>query len=469
MKVMLSLLLSLGTLALASPAAFARESSGGVDGGSTLTIPLHSRAPAICNWKEPLLKRDGSSFLLDNVGGGSFFTRVNLGNQLFDVDVDTGSSDLWVPSIRCGSNCPNTSNLFDPVKSSNFKYVKGSTETATILYGTGSVKGAYAIDTLVWGNASCNVKFLLVDREDKVMKQGMQGFGDGIMGLTFQGGLDTTVSHQTVTYALATQNQLPNYIFSLWFNQSSTFDDATGTDPNGGRIIIGGADSNLYVGGFTFVSVIPTPLLYQDGTVAEPTYFWGVNAGRIGVNGRGSIAPPKNTTTIIDSGTSLIIIDKQSLDSIVQLLAGSLTHNFKYLSQSGIYAVDCNFAKSLPSITLTLNNRPFELSPNDYIMYDGRTFANSDNCALAFSVSKDGGHWIIGDPFLYRYYSVYDLKNKQMGFALAANGLTIGTGSPLTEAVLSQGGGYGFGQIPSHASAFALPTWVAVLALSLVL
>ncbi|KAI9328847.1 aspartic peptidase domain-containing protein [Obelidium mucronatum] len=400
--------------------------------GNVLTIPLHARAPAIRNPQHYTnRRRDGNSTYLTNVGGGSFFTRITLGSQTFDVVVDTGSDQLWVPSVTCGSNCANTSRLFDPSQSRTFKYTKGAAQSSSIVYGTGSVKGAPASDDITWGGVTCNVPFFLVDFQDSVMKNQMSEFGDGIMGLVYQGGLDVAgVSkiHSTVTYAMARRNQLPNYIFSIWLNQSSVFDEDTGVDPYGGRVIVGGTDPSLYHGSFTFLSVVPTPILYSDGTL---------------------IAPPANVNAIIDSGTSLIVIDEVTLKGIVDLLAGSQPSNFKYNSKQGLYSVNCQFAKSFPSITLVLSNIPFEIAPNDYIGYNGKSIATSTTCILGFHALKSVSDvWIIGDPFLYKYYSVFDLKNGQMGFALSSNGMENGNGVPLTESTLKQGGGAGFGQLP---------------------
>lgn len=70
----------------------------------------------------------------------SYFGDVNIGTppQTFLIQVDTGSSDLWVPSTACSSSACSGHSLYDSSASSTYVH-NGS--PFTINYGGGSVSG----------------------------------------------------------------------------------------------------------------------------------------------------------------------------------------------------------------------------------------------------------------------------------------------------------------------------------------
>ncbi|KAJ3059257.1 1,3-beta-glucanosyltransferase, partial [Podochytrium sp. JEL0797] len=316
-----------------------------------------------------------------------------------------------------------------------------TTGPSSISYGTGEVYGQNAQDTLSWGDFSVpKMPFLLVTAMDSTTSEQNQGNGDGILGLAFQGGLGAAAAHNTASFFLMSEKAVPNTYFSIWFNQSSVSTDAQPNDPNGGKLILGGADTTLYNGGFTFLPLTAYPL--TDPTFAN--YFWSVSAASIGVAGGPTISAPAPTYGIVDSGTSLLVIDTITLDQVVASL-NSVSHgaNIAFNSKDGLYELSCAAAVKLPSIVLNLGHGiPFELAPQDYVMQ-----LTSSLCALAIqgmdSQPNVPTQWILGDTFMAKYYSVFDLGNQQVGFALAANGKVAGNGVPLTAAVLAAGGGVG--------------------------
>ena len=71
-----------------------------------------------------------------------FVARMQIGGQDFDVVLDTGSINLWVPKIGSKDKV-NITHHYDPKKSSASS---STSETFEITYGTGSTKGNYYSD-----------------------------------------------------------------------------------------------------------------------------------------------------------------------------------------------------------------------------------------------------------------------------------------------------------------------------------
>ncbi|KAJ3408546.1 hypothetical protein HDU80_005263, partial [Chytriomyces hyalinus] len=119
-----------------------------------------------------------------------------------------------------------------------------------------------------------------------------------------------------------------------------------------------------------------------------------------------------------------------------------------------MYVIPCAQARLLPDIVFHIgtNGTAFPLSSADYIV------ATGDKCVLAIQVLDPSAHngrvfWIMGGPFMRRYYSLYDLQNGQVGLARASNGLVPGDGVALTkDALTSSAAAY-----PKYSSASTNP------------
>lgn len=82
---------------------------------------------------------------------------------------------------------------------------------------------------------------------------------------------------------------------------------------------------------------------------------------------------------------------------------------------NGQYSVDCAKRDSLPDLTFTLTGHDFTIGPYDYIL------EVQGSCISAF-MGMDfpepvGPLAILGDAFLRRWYSVYNLGDNTVGLA----------------------------------------------------
>jgi saccharopepsin len=202
--------------------------------------------------------------------------------QEFKVVLDTGSSNLWVPSSECGSIACYLHNKYDSSASSTY-HKNGS--TFEIRYGSGSLSGFVSRDTLRIGD-------LTVEKQDFAEATAEPGlafaFGrfDGILGL----GYDTISVNKIVPpfYNMVNRGLLDEPVFAFYLSD-------TGAD-NGGdssEVVFGGVDKDHYTGKMTKL-----PLRRKA--------YWEVSFDRITFGD--ASAKLENTGAILDTGTSLIAL-----------------------------------------------------------------------------------------------------------------------------------------------------------------
>jgi saccharopepsin len=117
---------------------------------------------------------------------------VGLGTppQEFKVVLDTGSSNLWVPSSKCTSIACFLHQKYDSSSSSSFKQNGTDFE---IRYGSGSLSGFVSSDTLEFAGMNIKDQLFAEATEEPGLAFAFGRF-DGILGL----GYDTiSVNHIT--------------------------------------------------------------------------------------------------------------------------------------------------------------------------------------------------------------------------------------------------------------------------------
>jgi len=340
-------------------------------------------ARAVKGMKPSFKVAGDGSIVINDYENSQYYGQVSLGTpeQKFDVIFDTGSSDLWVAGAKCDSSCGRHAK-FDSTKSST--YVANGT-TFNIQYGSGPVSGYESSESLVAGGLKVSNQIFAEVTDASGLGAAFQlGKFDGILGLAFP--ILSVNKVPTVFQNIASQGLVAENQFAFYLGNSET---------DIGELTLGGTDPSHYTGAFTWV-----PL--------KAATYWEITLDALNANGV-SYVPSGGQNAIVDSGTSILT----GPASVVKSLATSIgAHEII----EGEYLTTCNTRK-LPNFDFVINGVTYTLTPEDYLIPDG-------NVCLLGIMGMDipeptGPLWILGDVIMRKYYTVFDVANTRVGFALA--------------------------------------------------
>lgn len=327
----------------------------------------------------------GHPVLVSNFLNAQYFSEISIGTppQDFKVVLDTGSSNLWVPSSECGSIACYLHTKYDSSASSTYKKNGTSFE---IRYGSGSLSGFVSNDIVKIGD----LKIKNQDFAEATSEPGLAfAFGrfDGILGL----GYDTISVNKIVPpfYSMLDQGLLDEPVFAFYLGNTN---DGEGDES---EAVFGGVDEDHYTGKVTKI-----PLRRKA--------YWEVDLDAISFGS--ASAELDNTGAILDTGTSLIALPSTLAELLNKEIGAKKSYN-------GQYTVECEKRDSLPDLTFTLTGYNFSITAYDYIL------EVQGSCISAF-MGMDfpepvGPLAILGDAFLRKWYSIYDLGNDSVGLAKA--------------------------------------------------
>ena len=328
---------------------------------------------------------DGHNIPLTDYSEAQFYGPITVGTppQQFQMIFDTGSSNLWVPSVKCKQFACKHHHKYDSTKSSTYK---ANGTAFDIQYGSGGISGFISNDVVGHGDMTVvDQDFAEVTKEDG-LSFNFDKF-DGILGLAFD---SISVNHSTpVWYNLINQNLVDEKIFSFWLakDPSSTL---------GGELTLGGYDSKLFKGDLTYV-----PLTHRN--------YWQIKMDAVNFNGK-NYCNATGCKAIVDSGTSMLTGPKAQVDAINKQLGCMI-------SGAQCSWLHCPDFSTLPDLTFVLNGVQFTLKPEEYIMKVSTLCMSG---LMSMDIAEPVGPlWILGDKFMEKYYTVFDFENSRVGFAEA--------------------------------------------------
>lgn len=289
---------------------------------------------------------------------------LGLNKQKASVALDTGSSDLWVPSSE-----------YSPLSSTTSKDTgtKFSIEYADLT----TSNGEYYLDTLTFAGNSPTLKQFQFAAAD--------GSG-GVFGIGGKNTESTYPEYNNLPYALQAAGLTPKASYSLYL----------GPEGSTGSVIFGGIDTKKYSGTLT---------LYPVGTDGLSIKLASISASD------GSLFTV-NTNYLLDSGTSLGAASPKFMAYLDKIFPG------QKVSQSGFTyrIVSCNQPTN-KYLTFNFGKNSVKLSYANAVVNQG-----DGTCLLGFSELSD--YTILGDVFLRLAYVYYDLTDSLISIAQALYSLS---------------------------------------------
>ncbi|KAI0690857.1 acid protease [Cytidiella melzeri] len=317
-------------------------------------------------------------------GASEYVVPVKIGTPgvIAKLDFDTGSSDLWIWSseLSHASKYFNTHDIYNPRKSKTAERAPG---TWNISYGDGSsASGDVYVDVV--SVAGVTIPYQAVECARELSSSFLQdGGNDGLLGLAWPM-LNTVEPHKVKT---PMQNMIDQKVIS-----EPLFTVKLGK----------GQESGFYSFGHIDYSVTSHHLHYTD--VDNSQGFWQVESQSYTVNGH--LTERRRNTAILDTGTSLLLVDDDVLKEIYDEIDGAV-----YDDQEGGWKYPSN--ARIPEVSFAVGDYLFIIHEEDF------GYGPADHGYTLGGIQSRGDQKfdIFGDVFLKSVYVVFNQGEKKVGVA----------------------------------------------------
>jgi hypothetical protein len=296
--------------------------------------------------------------------------------------LDTGSSNLWVPNIKCSSAGCNKKHKYDHTASSTWTR---NGRPFIITYGTGSAYGFLGQDNFCFGDSGLCYDKQVFGQASHVAAFFEQTPIDGICGMAFK-----SIAADGVTPPfINVMDSLDKPYFTAWMTAEGDVEGKVG-----GGFTYGGLDNDHCDQNIDWIDL------------KAQTYYEieldGIAIGDTSVSGGSAIS---------DTGTSLVAGPTADIKKLGESLG------LKFDDSQQVFLVNCN-ATGLADVEFMIKGKTYAVTQKNYIVPTG----NPGECMFGFQGFGGGfgaPKWILGDVFIRQYCNVYDPKNGRLGLAKA--------------------------------------------------
>ncbi|KAI1770780.1 mitochondrial elongation factor g 1-like protein [Hypoxylon cercidicola] len=370
------------------------------------------------NAPNKLTRRQGQTFTEvitnEKLRGGYFATcQVGTPPQNLTLQLDTGSSDIWVPSSSA-SVCESSTDggcsfgSFDERASSSLTVVGEDEFTISYVDGSSS-RGDYITDTFEIGGATIdNMTMGLGLRTD--IPYGLVGVGYALNEAIVASTQSASSSYDNLPLLMQKQGLINTNAYSLWLND---------LDANTGSILFGGIDTEKYQGDLSRINV------YKDPTSEAFTSFIVAMTSLQAVSSTGADSLSSSAfpiPVVLDSGTTFSYLPTDLAEQIWREVGA------EYNPQYGVPLLPCSMENSAghfsfgfggsggPVINITMDELVVSLADGDPIPFPSGQYQGQAACQFGLQ-NYSSDTYLLGDTFLRSAYVVYDLVNNEIGLA----------------------------------------------------
>ena len=324
---------------------------------------------------------DDISGNISKVTNSLFVAPIKIGGQDFNVILDTGSVNLWVPKIGSKDQAI-IAHHYDPSKSSSSS---STSETFEIQYGTGSTKGNYYSDYINFiTNSAYNVLFGAAT-ETVFDVEG----ADGIMGLA----KNYSQYMYSAIWTMNAKGYIPEKSFSFKYLEN-----------NNVEMYIGGEHDDFSDTKHTATCQLLHKSVYDNLLWTCKLYNFGFLNNDF----------TRNTTVscgynfLFDTGSNVMRLPKETLNSI---LKQPYYFGCEKTSEGSIDYLICP-TDNLPNIYIEVGDHYFII--NSYEVFD--KIKGNENYRKLRVQFMDVQVSLIGQPFFMIFHTKFDYENKVLKF-----------------------------------------------------
>ncbi|KAK0105359.1 Type I transmembrane sorting receptor [Cadophora gregata] len=325
-----------------------------------------------------LQKRQDGSATAFPADGVQYLVTTSVGGQRLDLDLDTGSAELWVFSSQLAASSKTGHHIYTSSQSSTYKELPGYTWDITYADGSGA-SGNVGTDTVKIGGTTVTGQAIQLAKQ--VSSAFVSYTADGLVGLAFNS-LNTVSPVQQKTFFDNAKRSLkaPLFVAHLPRQASGSFD-------------FGYIDASKHSG------------TVQYATVDSSGGFWEFPSTSFKVGS--TVHPQSGFTAIADTGTTLLLTGDTAVDTYYASVPGA-----QYSSSQGGYIFPCS--ATLPSFSVRIGSTAYATIPGSLMSFGS---AGGSSCFGSLQSAGRGTQNVYGDVLFNAYLGVFDASVPRFGFA----------------------------------------------------